>query len=190
MRLGDQADMRAVGGPGVQDKALWLCGWWRDFQEEGPEDNKFSVNTWSCSLWNPHENVSSRQPAERTDFKPKDRLDWREKLMEPISQEADNELAWEKDWSEERSQPCPAQCLAPEMSWSSKNTFSVNKKGDAPMKVRILVRKQGHINESFPDLHVILAWVITMRFKRKRWICETLTKESSIRPLSYNGWLK
>ena len=107
--------------------------------------------------------------------------------MEPTSQEADNELAWEKDWSEERSQPCPAQCLAPEMSWSSKNTFSVNKKGDAPMKVRILVRKQGHINESFPDLHVILAWVITMRFKRKRWICETLTKESSIRPLSYNG---
>lgn len=54
------------------------------------------------------------------------------------------------------------------------------------MKVRTVARKQLHGNENFPDLHVILAWVDTMRFKRKGQICEKLTKERSVRPLSCN----
>lgn len=79
--------------------------------------------------------------------------------MGPITQEAKDELAWEEDWREERSLPCPP------CAWSRSslelNKYDLNKQTG---RGRTLARRQGHRNQSLPDLHVMLAWVDTMRF--------------------------
>lgn len=111
--------------------------------------------------------------------------------MGHITQEPVDEFAREEDLGQRNGSALPSNMPGSINGvWSSIIMFWIHEKIDACMKVRTLARNCWHRNESFPALHVTLAWVDAMRFKTMGKICEKSTKEQPFILQRRDNWNK